>query len=292
MGITYYEAKRMCEARRTGTNFSKMVSVAHQQLFLHPAELRDLRSAFCNKLDNYRFGEYIDRYCSEFLGVDKLDTIDYSPYEGATLIHDMNQPVPESWHGCYDAVLEAGSLEHIFNFPVAMSNLMRMTKVGGTIFMSTVANNLCGHGFYQFSPELMYRIFSAANGFEISRVVLLEATSPWVELQPFAGIYEVKDPATVGERVGLCSSRPVMMSVEARKISDAVPFTSTPQQSDYTVAWSGERESGDERARGGVKEVLKSVYRTLPETWQKDVEAVRATQRASFENTSFYRKIG
>lgn len=281
----------MCEARRTGTTFSKMVSVAHQQLFLHPGELRELRNAFGKKLEAYQFGEYIDRYCQEFLGVEKLDTIDYSPYEGATLIHDMNQPVPEEWHGCYDAVLEAGSLEHIFNFPVAMGNLMRMTKLGGVIFMSTVANNLCGHGFYQFSPELMYRIFSAANGFEISRVVLLEATSPWVELQPFSGVYEVKDPAAVGERVSLCSNRPVMMSVEARKISDAVPFATTPQQSDYTVAWSGDGDKAGGRAGSGVKEMLKSVFRSLPETWQKDVEAVRATQRASFENSSFYRKI-
>ena len=33
----------------------------------------------------------------------------------------------------------------------------------------TPANNFFGHGFYQFTPELFFRIFSAANGFEVER---------------------------------------------------------------------------------------------------------------------------
>jgi hypothetical protein len=47
-------------------------------------------------------------------------------------------------------VIETGSLDHIFNFPVAISNLMQMTRVGGSVFLTTVANNLCGHGFSGF----------------------------------------------------------------------------------------------------------------------------------------------
>ena len=41
-----------------------------------------------------------------------------------------------------------------------------MLTVGGSIFVNTPANNMMGHGFYQFSPELMYRIFAEANGFD------------------------------------------------------------------------------------------------------------------------------
>ena len=59
----------------------------------------------------------------------------------------------------------------IFNFPVAIRNLMRMAKVGGQVFLTTPANNFCGHGFYQFSPELAYRIFALENGFEPASVV-------------------------------------------------------------------------------------------------------------------------
>jgi hypothetical protein len=79
--------------------------------------------------------------------------LDASPYEGADTIHDMNTPVPEAWHGRYDVVIDSGSLEDIFNFPVAIANLANMLRVGGTIFVTTPANNLMRHGFYQFSPD-------------------------------------------------------------------------------------------------------------------------------------------
>src|SRR4029077_10267153 len=111
-------------------------------------------------LAGYQFGNYADDFWNEFLDAESVETLDYSTYEGASIVHDLNSPVPASLHGRFDAVIEAGSLEHIFNFPMAIRNLMRMTKVGGWVFITTVANNLCGHGFYQFSPELIYRIFS------------------------------------------------------------------------------------------------------------------------------------
>ena len=149
-------------------------------------------------LDGYRFGEYADRFWRDILGVRDLSTIDNSDYEGASIVHDLNRPVPpELWEG-FDAVVEAGSLEHIFNFPVAIANLMKMVRVGGTIFLTTVANNLCGHGFYQFSPELIYRVFSPENGFDNTSVVFLEAGSPSVELVPITRSYEVADPKIVG----------------------------------------------------------------------------------------------
>ena len=71
----------------------------------------------------------------------------------------MNNPIDTVHHEKYDVVIDGGSLEHIFNFPVAISNCMMSLKKGGSLFMFTTCNNHTGHGFYQFSPELMYRIF-------------------------------------------------------------------------------------------------------------------------------------
>jgi hypothetical protein len=48
-----------------------------------------------------------------------------------------------------------------FNFPVALANAMKMAKIGGHFAARTPANNQCGHGFYQFSPGLFYRIIGA-----------------------------------------------------------------------------------------------------------------------------------
>jgi 2-polyprenyl-3-methyl-5-hydroxy-6-metoxy-1,4-benzoquinol methylase len=94
-------------------------------------------------------------------------SLDYSDYEQCDIVHDMNQTVDPSLHEKFDAVIDGGTLEHVFNFPVAISNCMKMVKVNGSIFIFTTANNFLGHGFYQFSPELFCRIFSPENGFEI-----------------------------------------------------------------------------------------------------------------------------
>lgn len=59
------------------------------------------------------------------LGASSITVLDASPYEGADTIHDMNTPVPEVWHGRYDVVIDSGSLEHIFNFSVAIANLAK-----------------------------------------------------------------------------------------------------------------------------------------------------------------------
>ena len=208
MGLNYWEARLLWEARSRGVSFVDTLTVARLSLNLHPGEVAWLAAAHRRRFPNaegtplksYQFGEYADDYLRSFAGASAVTVMDYSAYEGATVIHDLNQPVPEALCGKFDAVIEGGSLEHVFNYPVALASLMRLVKPGGTLFMSTPANNCCGHGFYQFSPELMYRVFSEANGFKVRRVVLVEGVYPSFELTSNRKAYEVRDPAAVGIR--------------------------------------------------------------------------------------------
>ncbi|MEO8450970.1 MAG: hypothetical protein ABI647_14330, partial [Gemmatimonadota bacterium] len=241
MAIMYPDAKRLWEARLRGTSFAKTLTVARLSLYLHPAEVsffhRAYRSAFPHAaespLDNFCFGEDTDRFLRTFLGAESVSTMDYSTYEGADIVHDLNEPIPEELRGRFDAVIECGSLEHIFNFPTAIGNLMKTVKVGGAIFISVPANNLCGHGFYQFSPELMFRVFAPENGFELKRVVLVPGVFPGMELTHNPRAYQVADPKSLGSRVGLLSKQPAVMQVEATKIAEVPLFASAPLQSDY-----------------------------------------------------------
>ena len=109
----------------------------------------------------------------EYLGADSTCAMDASAYEGADILHDLNLPVHGSLFGSFDTVFDGGTLEHVFNFPVAISNVQRMLKNG--LFISVNgANNFLGHGFYQFSPELMWRAFS--TGFIIEMMQLCAIT--------------------------------------------------------------------------------------------------------------------
>jgi hypothetical protein len=180
-------------------------------------------------------GVYADALL-RFLGADVLDTFDYSDYEGATCIVDMNKPIDPVYHGRYTTVLDGGSLEHIFNFPQAITNCMQMVAEGGHFVAFCPANNFFGHGFYQFSAELFFRIFSPENGFVATRIVLVE------DDQSRRGWFEVADPASVRERVTLMSATPCHLFVRSRKVRTAEPFAAPPYQSDYVTMWQTSAE--------------------------------------------------
>ena len=204
-----------------------------------------------------------------------------SDYEGADLIADMNQPVGPDLHQRFDAVIDGGSLEHIFNVPVALSNFIRMARPGGRIFVSTPANNLCGHGFYQFSPELMFRAFGEPQGCAVREVSLVSFSSPGIEQLRARNAYRVADPDQLGERVGLMSRRAAMVLVEAEKLRHLEePFSTPPQQSDYSARW----EAGRRHASGGRLD-------RLPVTLRGLIRSVRLRHRFSLRNRRFYEKV-
>lgn len=168
----------------------------------------------------------------EFLGARSVDSVDYSSFEGASLIHDMNRPISEDLAERFSVVLDGGTLEHVFNFPVSIRNCMQMVRVGGHYLAITPANNFFGHGFYQFSPELYFTVLSEDNGFEVKHMYAFEET-------PHPVWYAVKSPRDVGGRVTLTNSHGVYLLIIARRVAVKPIFERTPQQSDYVGRWSG-----------------------------------------------------
>ena len=113
---------------------------------------------------------------------------------------------------------------------------MEMIEVGGFYLGITPANNFMGHGFYQFSPELYFRVFSPANGFITESVCIFEdiPNAQWVKLT---------DPDVLGKRVEMVNSKPAYLLVQARKVENKEIFRDYPQQSDYSASWK-QMESG------------------------------------------------
>ena len=237
MGLDYNVTRLILTGLRFGADFSSLLTLARVNVNLKRKDLcralTDFRSAVsADVLDliyasgPYPYGEPL----LHALGARTLDAIDASAYEGATIVHDMNESVPTSLHDRYTAVVDHGTMEHIFNFPVLVTNCMKMLKVGGHFLSAACCNNFTGHGFYQFSPELYFRVFSEENGFSIRGVFLVEETStgPW---------YRVMDPALIKERVTLRNSQPTYIMLIAQKVANVATFA-TPQQSDYAAAWT------------------------------------------------------
>lgn len=273
MGLSYTEVCQLMRTYRDGAECAAVLTIGRQNLCLHASELAALAEEFGSDLTSLAtpFGVYADDFLRAALGAKRVDAMDASDYEHASIIHDLNTPVPTELHARYDLVVDGGSLEHIFNLPVALANVMRMVTVGGRVLLSNPANNLCGHGFFQFSPELAFRVFNDRYGFACERVALVEARFPSVELTSRRVVLDVEDPDLLARRVLRMSARPSMLMVQARKLRHLDdPFAQAPQQSDYAERWEGAQPHswsagridrlppGLKRALLGVREIIRA----------------------------------
>lgn len=232
MGIDPNTLRFLLAARERGVRFTSMVTIGRHLMQVRARHIRRLGLApGAERILLDACGQYAEPLWS-LLGAEQVTSIDASDYEGATVRHDMNRPIPETLKQQFDMVGDFGSLEHIFNVPTALSNSMEMVKQGGHLLAVLPASNYCGHGFYQFSPELFYRVFSEENGFRVERMIVAESEAEfrW---------YEVPDAAVLRKRTMFSASGRYVVMVDAVRREIVPPFRTTPQQSDYSIQWDG-----------------------------------------------------
>jgi hypothetical protein len=267
MAIDTETARLFLACKQAGISFGRILMLGRQNYLLRPSETRALFSSFGLKPDprlleeprgsNPPFSEPF----FECLGATACDSMDVSTYEGATIIHDSNEPVPATLHEKFDLVFDGGTLEHVFHFPQALLNAMQMTKPDGWYAAFTPGNNWFGHGFYQFSPEVYYRALSQENGFSKCAVFAVPEGFglKW---------YLVKDPAELRTRTNLINGLRTPLLVLARK-TGPTPAKLRLQQSDYQAFWNQNApvlNTGKTRQDGGLAQSIKAtLYRNLPQ---------------------------
>ncbi|MFL6375828.1 MAG: hypothetical protein ACJ73D_14260 [Pyrinomonadaceae bacterium] len=242
MGLDVNGIKFVLYAAGHGVSFAETAMIGRQSVLASAEEVARSCELFGHQISADKARELIDdsdgyaESLLRFLGATVVTSFDASDYEGASVVHDLNEPIGDEWKGRFSAVLDGGCLEHVFNYPTALKSCMEMVRLGGHYLAITPCNNFFGHGFYQFSPELFYRAFSEANGYRVEKLMLHETASDgeW---------FEVADPATIGERITLVNSEPAHLLLIAKRIAEVPIFQKAPQQSDYMAAWENERAS-------------------------------------------------
>jgi len=236
MGLNPPAVSFLLASRAKGVSFERMITLGRQRMYAAPATLRrayaeqrlELSSEDATRLlgDADGFADPLLRA----LGASTLDALDASPYEGCSIVHDLNAPLPRHLVGAYSAVLDSGTLEHVFDVRTALRNVMELARVGGHVMVISPTNGESGHGFYQFSPEFFFRAFSAENGFALECVLARGQADR-------AGWYELTDPDRVGRRVTLRGPGSTYLYARARRVADVPILATPPQQSDYMSAW-------------------------------------------------------
>jgi SAM-dependent methyltransferase len=184
---------------------------------------------------DYHHQEYSEQVLTEYLGAKSVVSVDNSRYEGATHVHDMNYELPQELWKRFDTVIDGGCVEHVFNVSQALRNCSLFLKPGGQVIHILPANNFCGHGFWQCSPELFFSLYSSANGYKDTEIFIADLADPqrW---------HRVARPVN-GGRANVSSRTPLYVLV--RSVVETEVFShQRVQQSDYVHAWEGAGGSG------------------------------------------------
>ena len=283
MGLNVNATKLLLRLRSEGFEYGKVITLGRQRLNLSKSDLHTNLRTFGYKDDARALKQKNNGYCEPFLellGATRVDSMDVSDYEKATLLHDLNQPIGDNHKGTYHTVIDSGTLEHVFNFPTAIRNCMELLEPGGHFIGITPCNNFFGHGFYQFSPELYYRVFSEENGFKVRHMYF------FID-DPSTSFYAVKDPLEVRERVILNNAFPAFLFVVAQRLSVQTIFRNTPQQSDYeNIIWKKEKMGSK------LQKFVPKPLRKLPRPLQKVADALAVVKnQTGTADPRFFKKI-
>jgi hypothetical protein len=247
---------RACAAR--GVDFSRTLMLGRQQL------------------SDASFAEPFFRG----LGASAVESLDASGFEGASVIADLNRPLPRDLRRRFSVVFDGGTLEHVFDVATAFRSCLDLVELDGHFIAISPTNNWPGHGFYQFSPELLFRVLSIDIGFQIRGAFV-------AELRTAQRWYEITDPRDLGAR--LYWRNPfrtyVMMVAKRVKVVDLSEFT--PQQSDYTARWDGLAATPADRAAYNAHGIKSTLKRVSPSRLQTLYRAAKQRQNEKLTRPKF-----
>lgn len=242
MGITFHEFKLLEYLTKT-QKLGNVATLGRLELVMRPTDIEEF--GIKKYLDDNNF--YADKIILKKFDAKSLVTIDNSNFEEANLIIDLNEPLKENIKQ-YDTVIDFGTSEHVFNVSECLKNISKLCKINGNIIHSLPANNNCGHGFWQFSPELFFSIYSAENGYFNTEVFIFDLT----DREYIWKVYK-QNP---GERIELNSDVPIYIACKTTKIKDK---ELSVQQSDYVFRWDHKNIGLDVSKKNNLSKFLKKI---------------------------------
>src|SRR5437868_11052632 len=131
MGLDINAVQFLIAAHKQGVRLGEVLTLGRQDLNVYPARMRKLlrkhripSELFSPDAPDTMFAEPIFKA----LQAEDVFSMDVSKFEGAAFAHDLNQPIGPELREKFDTVYDGGTLEHVFNFPVALQNCMEMLR--------------------------------------------------------------------------------------------------------------------------------------------------------------------
>lgn len=249
MGIDIQFAGQLIGLRDVVPASGDAVMLGRQSIHIRPRQYGRLRrllraGGLSDDVSDYLQEDGFSERFFEAIGYPAMRSMDASGYEGCDHVQDLNAPLAAAHRGAFDLVIDGGTIEHVFNAPQALDSVFHMLRDGGVFISINGMTGWPGHGFYQFSPDLVWRYWGQARGCEVLRCIALP-------FDPERGIVDAPDTAVAGQRFrgrGLDGRWYLFYAV--RKPAGANPAERVTEvaQGDYAVRWS--RKDADPEAAG------------------------------------------
>ena len=125
-------------------------------------------------LDRRRgYGERLvnDAAFFKLLGARSVKALDHSPYEGADVIHDLRNPIPDHLQGITDFIADGSTLDNVFTPSVVLQNYAKLLRPSGRLLME---NAFSAHNTaYVMMPPLWYLDYFVMNKFVDCKVYIV-----------------------------------------------------------------------------------------------------------------------
>src|ERR1043166_2707506 len=206
------------------------------------------------------------------LGVSAVHAIDHSDYEGADIIIDLNEPLPEAYGASADFIYGGSVLDNIFDPATYMKNIACLLRPDGRL----IDGNVCSfhHHPYVLVPPAWYFDYYAINHFTDCKVYVVETGDPLyvygLTVKPGDPLIQDFGNGSQGAAVGVV--------VIAEKGRDST-WNHVPSQDQY-------RSDGEwQRWREGVEHIQRSlrVYHNYGSLTEREFECRPPRRLKSFQ---------
>lgn len=113
-------------------------------------------------------GYISDRAFFGLFGVKQLRSLDHDAYEGADIIHDLNQQLPSNLEQIADVIIDGSTIDNVFKPAEALCSLSKMLRPGGRIISINVGSN--HYNPYMIPTPGWFFDFFVVNGYADCRV--------------------------------------------------------------------------------------------------------------------------
>ena len=281
MALTFHTFKFLEKLKKNQIYFGQTLTIGRLNNLLTNEDFKKLNI-------NINQDFYADNILIKNFDLVSLNALDYSSFENADIIHDLNIPFKNEKKQ-FDTVLDFGTSEHIFDVVQCLKNISSLCKINGHIIHCLPANNNCGHGFWQFSPELFFSIYNDKNGFSETEIYLIDLFDKnyWYHI--------IKQK--IGERLELNSAEQLYIIVKTKKIGPNL--YKDINQSDYIEQWKTRdhstiiKKSSKSLLFKKIKDTIKSFFRKniILKNFYIKFEQNRLLNKNNFKSNKNLKKI-